>query len=119
VDLFPPSSRDPQGIHKAIWDEIEEQPFKLPLGKPLTLATYVASVPKMAYVEPVAVGDRLPNMAAYLDEDSYVPVPLEETYQSTWATCPEDMREAVQTGASIAKKARGRARRGPTPPRSR
>jgi hypothetical protein len=30
VDLFPPSKRDPQGIHKAIWDEVREEPFELP-----------------------------------------------------------------------------------------
>jgi hypothetical protein len=98
IDLFPPSARDPQGIHKAIWDEIEEQPFELSPDKPLTLAAYVASTPKRAYVEPVGVGDVLPDMPAYLDPDSYVPVPLEATYQATWASCPEDMREAVEQG---------------------
>ncbi len=35
VDLFPPGNRDPQGIHKAIWDEIAEEPFDLPPDKPL------------------------------------------------------------------------------------
>src|SRR5262249_33511963 len=25
IDLFPPSRRDPQGIHKAIWDQFEEE----------------------------------------------------------------------------------------------
>ena len=98
VDLFPPSARDPQGIHKVIWDEIEDQPFQLTPDRPLTLAAYVAAVPKVAYVEPVGVGDRLPDMPAYLDIDSYVPVPLEATYQATWASCPEDMREAVERG---------------------
>jgi hypothetical protein len=98
VDLFPPSSRDPQGIHKAIWDEIEEKPFELPPDKPLTLAAYVADAVKTAYVELVGVGDVLPDMPAYLDVDSYVPVPLEATYQATWASCPEDMREAVEKG---------------------
>lgn len=98
VDLFPPSVRDPEGIHKAIWDEIEEQPFELPPDKPLTLAAYVADVPKTAYVELVGVGDVLPDMPAYLDPDSYVPVPLEATYQAAWATCTEDMREAVERG---------------------
>lgn len=98
VDLFPPSIRDPHGIHKAIWDEIEDKPFELPAEKPLTLATYVASRPIVAYVELVAVGDRLPDMPVYLDLDSYVPVPLESTYQSTWLTCPEDMREMVAKG---------------------
>ena len=28
VDLFPPTPRDPQGIHKAIWDEFGDEPFE-------------------------------------------------------------------------------------------
>jgi hypothetical protein len=100
VDLFPPSSRDPQGIHKAIWDEIEEVPFELLPDKRLTLASYVAGVPHAAFVELVAVGDRLADMPAYLDRYSYVPVPLEATYQETWASCPQAMREAVEQGVA-------------------
>src|SRR5262245_29859786 len=42
IDLLPPTPRDPHGMHKAIWDEIEEEPFELPPDKPLTLAAYVA-----------------------------------------------------------------------------
>lgn len=34
VDILPPTPRDPQGMHKAVWDEIEEEPFELPAGKP-------------------------------------------------------------------------------------
>lgn len=98
IDLFPPSARDPQGIHKAIWDEIEDRPFELPPDKPLTLAAYVADVPKTAYVESVGVGDVLPDMPAYLDADNWVPVPLEATYQATWASCPEAMRDVVEHG---------------------
>ncbi len=105
VDLFPPSVRDPQGIHKAIWDEIEDRPFELSPDKPLTLAAYVAGVPVTAYVEPVGVGDVLPDMPAYLDPDSYVMVPLEATYQATWSSCPEDMREAVERGEPLAEEA--------------
>ncbi len=43
ADLFPPSIRDPQGIHKAIWDEIAERPFELPAGEQLTVAAYRAA----------------------------------------------------------------------------
>lgn len=96
VDLFPPSSRDPQGIHKAIWDQFEELPFERPLDKPLTLATYVAAEVKTAYVRAIGYGDLLPDMPAWLDEESYVPVPLESTYQAAWDSCPEDMRAAVE-----------------------
>jgi hypothetical protein len=103
IDLLPPTPRDPHGIHKAIWDEIEEEPFELPPDKPLLLAAYVAGdsfagIATTAYVEPIGVGDTLPAMPAYLERSGYVPVPLEATYQSTWASCPADMRELVQTG---------------------
>src|SRR5437667_9552592 len=30
IDLFPPSERNPQGIHKAIWDEVADAEFGLP-----------------------------------------------------------------------------------------
>src|SRR5216683_2820486 len=40
VDLFPPSRRDPQGMHKVIWDRVRDEPFMLPPDKPLTVAAY-------------------------------------------------------------------------------
>ncbi len=98
VDLFPPSKRDLQGIHKAIWDEIEGTPFELPANQPLTLAAYIAELPITACVEPIGVGEILPDMPAYLDESHYVPIPLEATYMATWASYPEDMREDVLKG---------------------
>jgi hypothetical protein len=92
VDLFPPSPRDPQGIHKAIWDEIEDVLFQLPADKPLTLAAYLAGELKTAYVEPIAVGDTLPDMPIFLSTETYVPAPLESTYQATWDVCPKPMK---------------------------
>lgn len=100
VDLFRPSRRDPQGIHKAIWDEILDEPFELPAGKPLTVAAYVDGEIKRAYVEPVAVGDKLPGLPIFLDARTYVPAPLETTYQTTWAKCPEPVREVVENPAA-------------------
>jgi hypothetical protein len=103
VDLFSPSARDPQGIHGAIWDEIGGQPFELPFGKPMTLASYVAGDVKTAYVRPIGYSDVLPDMPAWLDEESYVPVPLESTYRETWDSCPEDMREVIEHGPPAAE----------------
>ncbi len=84
IDLFPPSKRDPQGIHKAIWDEFVEEDFDLSADQPLTLAAYDAGPPPVAYVEPVTVRDALPDMPIFLKPDYYVPAPLDETYQTTW-----------------------------------
>jgi hypothetical protein len=104
VDLLPPTTRDPNGIHRAIWEDYTFQdPFEPPAGKPLTLAAYVAGdamnmIETRAYVEPVGPGDVLPDMPAYLDLTHYVPIPLEATYQAAWATCPADMRYLVEHG---------------------
>lgn len=100
IDLFPPSVRDPQGIHPLIWATVREEHFELPPDKPLTLAAYSAGPPRAAYVEPVAAGDPLPDMPVFLDADTYVPVPLEATYQETWERCPREFRDAVIAGAA-------------------
>ena len=94
VDLFPPSRRDPFGIHHAIWSDIEDGPFALPPDKPLTVAAYSAD-PCEGYVEPVAVGDPLPSLPLFLAPGLYVPAPLEGTYAAAWAKCPAPFREAV------------------------
>lgn len=96
IDLFPPSLRDPQGIHKAIWNEMADRPFELPPDKPLTVAAYRAIPTKTAYVEPVAVGDELPSMPIFLTEFDYVPAPLEATYRASWAAYPAEFKELLE-----------------------
>jgi hypothetical protein len=98
IDLFPPTPRDPFGIHKAIWDEIEEEDFAFPEGKDRILASYETGAERVAYVEPVTVGDTLPDMPLFLTNALHVMVPLEPTYQATWDASPEELRIAVQTG---------------------
>ena len=98
VDLFPPTARDPLGIHKAIWDQIEEEDFIFPPGKDRILASYEAGEERTAYVEPVGVGDELPAMPLFLASGVHVSVPLEATYQQTWEASPQELRTAVETG---------------------
>jgi hypothetical protein len=96
VDLFPPSDRDSQGVHKAIWDEIADQAFELPAGKRLTCVAYQAGNGITAHIEPCCFGEPLPDMPLYLTPLEYVFVPLESTYSATWAVCPEPIRELVE-----------------------
>jgi hypothetical protein len=98
IDLFPPSQRDPTGMHKAIWDEIEERDFAFPDGKDRILASYETGEVQAYYVEPIGVGDILPQMPLFLRNGWQVPVPLESTYLATWNTSPEEFRVAVETG---------------------
>lgn len=95
IDPFPPGKRDPHGIHAAIWAEVEDEPFALPPDKPLTLVAYECDLTTRAYIEPVAIGDRLRDMPLYLEPDDYVPVPLEATYTAAWETVPRRWRNVV------------------------
>ena len=103
VDLFPPTPFDPFGIHQAIWDTFAKEAFELPTDRPLILASYNAASPTAggsvaAWVESVAVGLVLPDMPMFLGPDTYVPIPLERTYQAAWDSCPADMRYLVEHG---------------------
>lgn len=96
IDLFPPRPRDPQGIHKRIWEELDERDFVLPPGRPLTLASYIGGPTQEAFVEPVPLGASLPEMPLFLTANVYVQVPLEETYQSAWRAVPAVWRKALE-----------------------
>src|SRR5262249_41074098 len=96
IDLFPPTKRDPQGIHKAIWDEFVDEDFSLPSDKPLVVAAYDAGPPRVAYVEPVAVGDVLPEMPLFLKPEFYVPAPLEATSRTSWDLFPAVLKPRLE-----------------------
>jgi hypothetical protein len=96
VDLFPPSDRDPQGIPKAILEEIGGISPDLPADKLLTVSAYQAAPVKKAYVEPMAVGDDLPEMPIFLLDGQYVLAPLEETYRASWAAYPAAFKELLE-----------------------
>ncbi len=84
VDLFPPGPRDPQGIHREVWGDDCGPDYALPIDKPLCCVAYVGGASAEAFIEPVAVGDALPEMPLFLTSDVYVSVPLEATYQAAW-----------------------------------
>lgn len=88
IDLFPPTPRDPDGIHAAIRRQYGEYPFTQPPGEPLTLASYCAGLVRRAYVEPTAVGRTLIDMPLFLTPELYVNVPLEETYMAAYRGLP-------------------------------
>lgn len=81
-----------------IWDEIEEEEFHFPAGKDRLLVSHEAGRERVAYIEPLAVGDSMPEMPLFLSTDLHVQVPLETTYQATWNALPDELRRAVETG---------------------
>lgn len=99
VDLFPPTPRDPHGIHKAIWDEFTDEPFEAPPGKPLIVASYIGGDLPTAYVDSIGVGDALPSLPIFLSDATYVPAPLEPTYQQAWDVYPALLKEVINPPA--------------------
>lgn len=97
LDLWPPGSFDPEGIHGAIWAEIGGR-YAAPADQPLTLAAYAArGVGQVtAYVEPLTVGTALPDMPLFLTSEEYVNVPLERTYLAAYAGVPERWRRVIE-----------------------
>ncbi len=96
LDLLPPGRRDPQGIHREIWDEVAGEEYVALADKPLTLAAYEANLSVRAYVVHVAVGDALPDMPLFLEPGLAVEVPLEATYNAAFAEVPQRWRRVLE-----------------------
>jgi hypothetical protein len=64
------------------------------------LAAFDAGPPRVAYVEPVAVGDVLCDMPLFLKPEMYVLAPLEATYMATWAEFPAPLKGLLGTSAA-------------------
>jgi len=96
VDLFPPTPRDPEGIHPVVWGEDDDDIFQFDPAKPLTCASYIGGAMAEAFVTPVAVGDKLPELPLFLTPEEYVPVALETTYESAFEAVPDVWREVLE-----------------------
>lgn len=100
VDLFPPGPRDPHGLHPLIWRGFSETAFELPADEPLALVAYSAGPRKKAYIEPAAVGRAMIEMPLFLTPETYVNVPLEETYLAAYRGVPRKWRAALDAPAA-------------------
>jgi hypothetical protein len=99
IDLFPPTARDPHGIHQAIWSELYDGEFEFHPDKPLTLASYRATAEgsvARSFVEPIAVGESLPAMPLFLWSERYINVDLEQTYQNAWDVYPAPLKPKIE-----------------------
>lgn len=97
VDLFPPPPKRPQGFHAEVWRQRFGKPFaSIPKDKPLSAVAYESGPRIRIYGEPLAVGDSLPDMPAFLEPGHWVPVPLDETYTEAYRTFPERWKEELE-----------------------
>lgn len=104
VDLFPPGPHDPQGMHGAIWRQLNEdaETYDPSLEFPLTLAAYLASSEVEAYLEHLTVGAALPDMPLFLSSKRYVNAPVEATYAAAFRGLPVYWRGILEAQKGIA-----------------
>lgn len=100
IDLFPPTPRDPNGIHAAIWGQYGPYQFTPPAGEPLTLVSYSAGLVRRAYIEPPAVGLPLIDVPLFLTPELYVNVPLEATYIAAYRGVPRRWKQVLERPSS-------------------
>jgi hypothetical protein len=98
IDLFSPGSHDEHRMHGAVLDLLDDadEPRDPPADEPLALVSYVAGPQVEAYVEPLAVGQVLPEMPLFLQADRYINLPLEPTYQAAFRGAPSYWREVLE-----------------------
>ncbi|MBL8866705.1 MAG: DUF4058 family protein [Planctomycetia bacterium] len=97
IDLFPPMPSDPAGIQNVIIEEFGGTPFELPPTQPLTAGSYVAYDAPTAYVETLGVGEALPSLPLFLeDEWDYIPAPLESSYNEAFAALPRQLKAELE-----------------------
>ena len=95
VDPIPVSSRDPFGLHAAIIEDFHDDPLRLPVETPLSVFAYECDDRVRSYLEPLAVGDCLPDMPVFLYPEMYIDVPLEATYMAAWEAVPRRWQKVI------------------------
>lgn len=99
VDLFPQTARDPTGLHDTLWRDLGGRGLDRSPAKPLSVAAYRAARRAQRFVEPLAVGDALPDFPLFLTPERYVNVPLDATYAATWSATPVPVRRQLAGAA--------------------
>ena len=93
IDPFPPGG----SVSRR---ELSAEEFELPADKPLTLVAYECDLTTRAYIEPIAVGDVLPNMPLFLEPNGCVMLPLEATYQTAYVLLPRRWQRVLEASPS-------------------
>lgn len=96
IDLLPRTRQDVRGIHAAVWESVTDGRAKIPRQPQLTLVSYETGDVTRGYYEPVAVGQRLPEMPLFLEFGWHVKLPLEATYTAAYRTVPLRWRRVIE-----------------------
>lgn len=80
-------------MHAVIWNEAVGEIYSAPLDRPLEVVSYEADTTTTALIQPLAVGQELPEIPLFLDIEWYVNIPLERTYMQAFEDVPRQLRD--------------------------
>ena len=95
VDLFPPTRWAPNGLPAFSWRRYDRSDVTLPTDQPLSLGSFRAVRRPEAFFEFRGVAEELPALPLYLTPSRWVPLPLADTYDATFAASPPYLRELL------------------------
>ena len=95
IDVFPQIGGSSRRVTEAIWNAVSPTEFMLPPERPLTAVAFSAQRPVSAFVEPLSLGDSLPDMPLFIGPDVYVSAPLEGPYMDAFDGVPRHFRDAI------------------------
>jgi hypothetical protein len=97
IDLFPPTSACPQGLHQLVWSDFDGTPGRDLSQSDASIVSYVAGPDAKAYIQPVERRQPLPAAPLFLDDERYVNLPLEQTYNAAFAGMPSRWRDVLHS----------------------
>lgn len=100
IDIFPPGVHDSDGLHAMIWQKMCPTSHPLPAGKSLAVVSYEWNRTPRAYLEPLAVGDPLPEMPLFIQAGRHISIPLEAPYVEAFKAMPRRWRDVLQPPAA-------------------
>jgi hypothetical protein len=95
IDLHGPGTFDPDSLHGLVWAELGQPAVAAGPEKPFQVVSYRSVRRIDAFIEPLAVGDRLPDAPLFLTPAVHVKVPLEATYERAFEAVPTHLRRRV------------------------
>ena len=102
IDLHPPGKRDPEGLHAVVWEcmggDVSEDVEATPAALSYEAVPRGEDFPQVkAHIEPLAVGQSLPDMPLFLDNAEFVMAPLQVTYDTAFNALPQRWQDVLAT----------------------
>jgi len=94
IDILPPGRFDPDGLHAAVW------PFGagdcvVTADEPFGMASYRSKGDPYLFFERCGLGQPLPDMPLFITPETYVNLPLEQSYSRAWQSVPTRWRRVM------------------------